>query len=570
MAKQWKFNSRPQEKAIAFLSSEININPVLSSILLQRGIHNFQEAKHFFRPSLDHFHDPFLMQDMEKAVERIQLAIQHNQKILIYGDYDVDGTTAVALVYDFLRNIYGDKHIDYYIPDRYKEGYGISRQGIEWAVAQGFSLIISLDCGIKAVEKIAVALEKGIDFIVCDHHTPGDILPPAYAVLDPKRKDCNYPYKELSGCGVGFKLLQAFCQKEKIESTVLYSYLDLVAVSIASDIVPITGENRMMAYYGLKILNDTPRPGLKALIELAGIKANNVDISSIVFGIGPRINAAGRVDHAQYAVKLLIAKSLKEAETLAIPINKNNIHRKNVDTAITTEALAMIEDDLGFKEAKSTVLFKNDWHKGVIGIVASRCIEKYYKPTIILTESNNLATGSARSVMGFNVYEAIAECADLLEQFGGHKYAAGLSLKLDNLVPFRKRFEEVVSKSIEDHHLIPTIEIDEMIDLEAINLKFYNVLKQMAPFGPGNRHPVFVTKNVYAAYPPRLLKNEHLKMIVKQENSQYQMEAIGFGMSKYFSSISSGAPFKIAYCIEENNYKGNNILQLNLKDIKFE
>lgn len=567
MTKQWKFKARPLEKDITFLSREININPFLSSILLQRGIHTFQEAKDFFRPSLTHFHDPFLMKDMEKAVERIQLAIHRNEKILVYGDYDVDGTTAVTLVYDFLSKIY--QQVDYYIPDRYKEGYGISMQSIEWAEEQRVDLIISLDCGIKAVEKIGIALQKGIDFIVCDHHRPGNLLPPAFAVLDPKRKDCNYPYKELSGCGVGFKLLQAFCQKQQIEDNVLLPYLDLVAVSIASDIVPITGENRVMTHYGIKKLNTDPRPGLQALITLAGIKGA-VDVSSIVFGISPRINAAGRIDHAKYAVKLLLTKNKGEAETLAIPINKNNIHRKHVDTTITTEALAMIEKDLKIKEAKSTVLFKNDWHKGVIGIVASRCIEKYYRPTIILTESNNLVTGSARSVMGFDVYEAIAECSDLLEQFGGHKYAAGLTLKFDNLAVFRERFEEVVSKNIEEHHLKPQIIIDEVIDFEVINIKFYNILKQMAPFGPGNMHPIFVTENVYAASPPRLLKNEHLKMFLKQKGSSHQMEAIGFGMRKYFSLINSGTYFKIAYCIEENSYRGNKVLQLNLKDIKFE
>lgn len=566
MTKRWSYKERPPQEDIDYLSKQINVNPYLSSILLQRGIRNFEEAKHFFRPSLDDLHDPFLMQDMAKAVARIQQAIQNKEKILVYGDYDVDGTTSVALVYDFISKIY--EHVDYYIPDRYVEGYGVSFQAIDWAEEQGFRLIISLDCGIKAVEKIRLAKEKGIDFIVCDHHRPGDVLPPAHAVLDPKRTDCRYPFKELSGCGVGFKLLQAFCKKEGIHDDNLFAYLDLVAVSIASDIVPIVDENRVLTYFGIEKLNTNPRPGLQALKDLAGVNSTS-DISSIVFGIGPRINAAGRIDHAKYAVKLLLSKDKKEAEELAIPINKNNILRKNVDFNITKEAMAMIEEDTMLKTAKTTMLFKHDWHKGVIGIVASRCIEKYYRPTIILTKSNDLATGSARSVVGFDVYEAIAECADLLEQYGGHKYAAGLTLKLDNLPVFKKRFEEVVSKTIEEHHLTPQIDIDEVIDLQMINGKFYGILKQMAPFGPGNMSPVFVTKNVRIASTPRLLKNEHLKMQVMQEGPQ-RMDVIGFGMAKYFSMIESGMRFSMAYCIEENNYKGNKTLQLILKDIKFD
>lgn len=567
MTKRWSYKDRPTLEEIDYLSKEINVNPVLSSILIQRGIRNFAEAKRFFRPSLNDLHDPFLMKDMDKAVARIQQAIQNQERILIYGDYDVDGTTSVALVYDFISKIY--EHIDYYIPDRYTEGYGISFQAIAWAQEQSFDLIISLDCGIKAIEKIRLAKEKGIDFIVCDHHRPGDELPPAYAVLDPKRSDCPYPFKELSGCGVGFKLLQAYCIQTGIQVETLYAYLDLVAVSIASDIVPIVGENRVLAYFGIEKLNENPRPGLQALKELSAV-SGTVDISSIVFGIGPRINAAGRIDHAKYAVKLLLAENKGEAEELAIPINKNNTLRKNVDHHITKEAIAMIEQDMVLKQAKTTMLFKQDWHKGVIGIVASRCIEKYYRPTIILTKSNDLATGSARSVVGFDVYEAIAECADLLEQYGGHKYAAGLTLKLDNLPVFKQRFEEVVSKTIQEHHLTPQIDIDEEINLDMINDKFYGILKQMAPFGPGNMSPVFVSKDVRTASSPRLLKNEHLKLQLKQVDGNQKLDAIGFGMAPYGSMIESGMPFSIAYCIEENNYKGTKTLQLMLKDIKFD
>ncbi len=567
MTKRWSYKDRPTLEEIDYLSKEINVNPVLSSILIQRGIRNFAEAKRFFRPSLNDLHDPFLMKDMDKAVARIQQAIQNQERILIYGDYDVDGTTSVALVYDFISKIY--EHIDYYIPDRYTEGYGISFQSIAWAQEQSFDLIISLDCGIKAIEKIRLAKEKGIDFIVCDHHRPGDELPPAHAVLDPKRSDCPYPFKELSGCGVGFKLLQAYCIQTGIQVETLYAYLDLVAVSIASDIVPIVGENRVLAYFGIEKLNENPRPGLQALKELSAV-SGTVDISSIVFGIGPRINAAGRIDHAKYAVKLLLAENKGEAEELAIPINKNNTLRKNVDHHITKEAIAMIEQDMVLKQAKTTMLFKQDWHKGVIGIVASRCIEKYYRPTIILTKSNDLATGSARSVVGFDVYEAIAECADLLEQYGGHKYAAGLTLKLDNLPVFKQRFEEVVSKTIQEHHLTPQIDIDEEINLDMINDKFYGILKQMAPFGPGNMSPVFVSKDVRTASSPRLLKNEHLKLQLKQVDGNQKLDAIGFGMAPYGSMIESGMPFSIAYCIEENNYKGTKTLQLMLKDIKFD
>lgn len=567
MTRNWIPKDLPLDEDIASLSQEINVNPCLASILVQRGIDTFDKAKSFFRPSLSELHDPFLMKDMDKAVARLKAAMNNQERIMIYGDYDVDGTTSVALVYGFLRRIYDN--IEYYIPDRYTEGYGVSIQGIEYAAKENIKLIVSLDCGIKAVDKVAKALEKGIDFIICDHHRPGDILPPAIAVLDPKRKDCEYPYKELSGCGVGYKLLEAYCIRQRLDKSMLLNFIDLVAVSIASDIVPITGENRVLAYFGLKKLNSAPLPGLKALMELGGLK-ENMDITAVVFGIGPRINAAGRIDHAKYAVELLLSEETKEAEALAIPININNTHRKDVDSNITIEALAMIEEDLLSKEAKSTVLFKNDWHKGVIGIVASRCIEKYYRPTIILTESNNKATGSARSVIGFDVYDAISECSDLLEQFGGHMYAAGLTMELDKVADFKQKFEEVVSRKIKEEHLTPQIEIDQCIDFDCINVRFYDIIKQMSPFGPGNMHPVFITENVYVAAKPQILKDVHLKLSVKQEGSTHRLDAIGFKMAEYFPIVSSGLPFKIAYCIEENNYRGNRMLQLILKDIKIQ
>ena len=566
MEKRWIYKPIPESEQIEYLSTHINVNPILASILIQRNYTNFEEAKDFFRPTLKHLHDPFLMKDMEKAIDRLKVAIANEEKILIYGDYDVDGTTSVAMVYGFLKTQY--TNIDYYIPDRYKEGYGISPESIRWAVKNGFKLIICLDCGIKAVNLIKEAKEKGIDFIVCDHHLPGPTLPPAFAILDPKQKDCSYPFDELTGCGVGFKFLQAYCLKNQIPLSQIYEFLDLISVSIASDLVPIVGENRILAYHGLVKLNENPSPGLKALIAISGLK--EIDISGIVFGIGPRINAAGRIAHGKAAVSLLQSKDQEEVDLTAEKINNNNITRRNFDSNITKEALNLIEEDKDLKSAKSTVLFKNDWHKGVIGIVASRCIEKYYRPTIILTESNNKATGSARSVVGFDVYEAISQCSDLLEQYGGHMYAAGLTLSLDKIKAFQTRFEEIVSRTITAEQLIPQLEIDQMINFDRINFKFYNILKQMSPFGPQNMAPVFVTENVYVDRSPRILKNEHLKMFVKQDGYPYTVEAIGFGLAKYFEMINCGMRFKAAYTIEAANYFDSKYLQLNLKDIKFD
>ena len=564
MEKRWVYKEQPSEEQVKSLSEAINISGILASLLLQRGIADFDEAKYFFRPKIDMLHDPFLMKDMGVAVDRIKHAIQENQKILVYGDYDVDGTTSVALVYDFLRNIYA--HVSFYIPDRYTEGYGISLKGIDFADDNDFNLIISLDCGIKAIDKVAYANDKNIDFIICDHHRPGDELPAAHAVLDPKRNDCSYPFDELSGCGVGFKLMQALCIKNEIPIENLYEYLDLVAVSIAADIVPIVGENRVLAHYGLKKLNANPSVGLQALMNISG-KRNNYDITSVVFTIGPRINAAGRISHAGASVDVLVSKDKAIAAEQASKINEHNIERRGLDTMISEEAFSMLASNDGV--TKSTVLFKKDWHKGVIGIVASRCIEKSYKPTIILTESNNLATGSARSVRGFDVYEAIAECSDLLEQFGGHKYAAGLTLPLENVPLFQEKFEAVVSRTITEEQLVPQIDIDQKIDIDIITQKFFNVLNQMAPFGPRNMSPIFATDDIVATQLKKL-RGDHVKFTAKQEGTEQTFVAIGFGFGKYYDLLSSGMTFSIAYTVEENDYLGNKSLQLYLKDIKFD
>ncbi len=565
MEKRWVPKKAAEKAIIEQLTESLNITPVLAGILAQRGIHNFEQAKRYFRPKLSQLHDPFLMKDMHHAVSRLQRAIQNQEKILIYGDYDVDGTTSVALVFGFLKPLFNE--IDFYIPDRYSEGYGISEKAITWAGEENFSLIISLDCGIRAVNLIGEARKKGIDFIVCDHHRPGDELPPAYAILDTKQPGCAYPYKELPGCAVGFKLMQGLCEKAHLDTRYLYEFLDLVAVSIASDIVPITGENRILEFYGLEKLSHSPRPGLEMLMEVAGL-TTPLNVHSVVFGIGPRINAAGRIEHAKAAVNLLLAEDREEALQYASNLNKRNAERKGFDKKITQEALAMIEEDEQIKNAKTTVLFKNDWHKGVIGIVASRCIEKYYRPTIILTESNNKATGSARSVVGFDVYEAIQECADLLEQFGGHTYAAGLTLSVDNVPAFQQKFEEVVTSRISEDLLIPQIDIDQVLQLEDITPKFFKILKQMAPFGPQNMQPVFVVENLLVEGEAQILKEEHLKFNVKQPASNAAFTAIAFGMVEKLSMINQNQPFQMAFTIEENHFNGRTTLQLMVKDIK--
>ncbi|GMQ25654.1 single-stranded-DNA-specific exonuclease RecJ [Algoriphagus sp. oki45] len=570
----WKQKPKASQSAIEKLGKEINVNPILANMLINRGVETFDQAKDYFRPNLSQLHSPFLMQDMDKAVDRIHQAIQSEEKILVYGDYDVDGTTAVALMYSFLKGIYTE--VDFYIPDRYKEGYGISEKGVRFAAENGFTLVIALDCGIKAIDKVALASELGVDFIICDHHTPGETLPAAIAVLDSKREDCAYPYKELSGCGVGFKLIQAYAKSHGIEESRLYPYLDLVAVSIAADIVPITGENRILAFFGLDRINNNPRPGLKALIIQAKVE-KEIQISDIVFKIGPRINASGRLEHAQASVELLISSNLDEAIERAKLVDEVNATRRNFDENITKEAFEMLAERELQAEWNSTVLFKEDWHKGVIGIVASRCIEKYYRPTIILTESNNKATGSARSVVDFDIYEAIAECADLLDQFGGHKYAAGLTLSVDKVPAFQAKFEQVVKSRIEEIHLKPVIEVDDELILDQINYRFYNILKQMAPFGPGNTEPVFRISNVYAE-DVTVLKDKHLRFKIVQDGQLTTPVCLGFGMADRakdpdlttVNMLRGRMRFDILAEIRENFFRDKSSLQLYIKDIKFD
>ena len=567
MQKQWLFEDEYDEDIVQTLVEEVQVSETIARLLNQRGITTFDEAKSFFRPSLDHLHDPFLMADMDKAVTRLTQAIANKEKILIYGDYDVDGTTSVATFYGFLSEFYDN--IGYYIPDRYKEGYGISTRGINYANSEGYSLIVTLDCGISAIDRVNQANDLGIDIIICDHHTPGHTLPAAFAVLDTKRQDCRYPYKELSGCGVGFKLLQGFCLQKGIELEKLYDYLDLVAVSIASDIVQITGENRVLAYFGLKKLSSTPRPGLKSLIALSCKRKQHLTVSNIVFGIGPRINAAGRMNHATTSVALLLAEDEEKAVSLAATVNDQNDTRRDFDNAITEEAIEMISSNDEWRNAKSTVLFKENWHKGVIGIVASRCVDRFYKPTVILTGANEKATGSARSVDGFGVYTAISECSDLLDEYGGHMYAAGLTMPLNNIEAFRKKFEEVVSKKITKAQQVPRLHIDTRIPLNEINSRLYRIVSQMGPFGPGNMQPVFVSEEVYATN-IKVVKDQHLKFVTRQEGTNLAYDAIGFGLGKYSDKIDSAMRFHMAYKIEENEFRGQKSLQLFVKDIKLD
>ncbi len=566
MQRKWLRKSEPAQGEIETLSQQINVNPSLTSILLQRGIYNFDLAKKFFRPSLAELHSPFLLTDMTKAVSRLNIAIENGEKILIYGDYDVDGTTAVALVYSYLQSFY--PLCDFYIPDRHTEGYGVSEAGIKWAEENGFSLIIALDLGVKAIDAVTLATEKKIDFIICDHHLPGTNIPNAIAVLDPKRSDCHYPFKELSGCGLGFKLMQAYAQSYRKEEE-LNEYLDLVAVSIASDIVPIVDENRILVHFGLQKLNQRPLPGLKALKEIAATKGD-LDVSGVVFTLGPRINAAGRVAHARGAVELLISKTEDEANQLAEKINLKNNLRREFDLSITDEALAMIEANDTLRAAKSTVLFKNTWHKGVIGIVAARCVEKYYRPTVILTESNDKITGSARSVKDFDLYEAISACSDLLDKFGGHKYAAGLTMDKSNLGAFQQRFEEVVSQTITEEMLMPVVEIDIPIQFDSMNDKFNNILKQMAPFGPENQKPVFEAKNVFVESNLANFKERHLRFAAGQEGNKSIFNVVGFDMIQFYDQLTRGGFFNMAFTLEENTYNGTTTLQLRIKDLIFE
>ncbi|MES2836382.1 MAG: single-stranded-DNA-specific exonuclease RecJ [Bacteroidota bacterium] len=564
MQKRWNINDNIDYQAVNSLAQDLGVSTLIAKMLVQRGVNTYNEAKDFFRPSLENLHNPFLMKGMQNAIDRIFVALENNEKIMIYGDYDVDGTTSVALVYSYFSRFYNN--IGFYIPDRYKEGYGISFDGIDFAADNDFKLIIALDCGIKAIDKIEYATKKGIDFIICDHHLPGAEVPKAVAVLDPKQSDCSYPYKELSGCGIGFKLVQALASQSEDLPQDFYDLLDLAVVSIAADIVPITGENRILAHFGLNQLNTNPRNGFKAIMELVGVK-KELTISDIVFTIAPRINAAGRLESGNMAVELLLTDTVLSATESGAGLNLVNTERKTIDTQITLEAFAMIENDEVRLKQKSTVLFNGDWHKGVVGIVASRLTERFYRPTIVLTESNGLVTGSARSVKDFDVYNAIEACSELLEQFGGHKYAAGLTLKPENLEAFQNKFEEVVQSTIQEYMLTPEIEIDAEIELKDIDGKLYRILKQFAPFGPGNMSPVFLTKHLTDFGNAKIIGEKHLKFDAWDAKANISFPAIAFGFADKYDNVTKGS-FDLCYSIEENNYRGLTTLQFVVKDIR--
>ena len=561
---RWTIKPQPDPKIVAQLARELGIGKPVTSLLVQRGITTFTEAKKFFRPSLDDLHDPFLMKDMDLAIARIEKAIENEENILVFGDYDVDGTTSVALISSFLKSFY--PNVATYIPDRYDEGYGVSYKGIDYAADNEISLIIALDCGIKAIEKVDYASEKNIDFIICDHHRPGSAIPGAVAVLDPKREDCGYPYKELCGCGIGFKLMQAWIQKKELPVDMLLPYLDLVATAIGADIVPITGENRILAYHGLHVINTAPRPGFQAILNQ--VKKETLTITDVVFIIAPRINAAGRMKHGLHAVNLLTEEDAETAALFAAEIENYNADRKDADKQITREALLQIEN-LGEQERFTTVVYQENWHKGVIGIVASRLTETYYRPTLVFTRSGEKLAASARSVKGFDVYDALEACSEHIEQFGGHKYAAGLTLLEEQYQKFKDKFEEVVSGNIDKNLLTPEITIDAELDLADITPKFYRILKQFAPFGPGNMSPVFMTQNLRDTGFGKCVGEEdlHLKCRVKQASSPVAFDAIGFNIGSKCPFITEGKIFKAAYCIDENEWNGNVSLQLKLKDI---
>ena len=566
MNKRWVVQNHQNDAAVSQLQASLKIHPVLCRLLVQRGITTFDEARSFFRPSLDLLHDPFLMKDMDKAVERINKALADKEKILVYGDYDVDGTTAVATMYLFLKSLFAN--VDFYIPDRYNEGYGVSFQAMDFAHFNGFSLIVALDCGIKSIDKVQYAKDYGIDFIICDHHRPGNELPAAHAVLDPKQSDCNYPYKELTGCAIGFKLIQAIAANNNIPRSEIEQYLDLVAISICADIVEIKGENRILTYYGLKRLNQHKRPGIRAILEMTQMLNKELTVSDVVFVIAPRINAAGRIESGKKAVELLIAHDEEQAKFKGEDINEQNSARKELDAIITEMAIQQIEDDDLFHLRKSTVVFHPEWHKGVIGIVASRLTEKFYRPTIVLTETNGHVAGSARSIKDFDIYNAIEACSDLLDQFGGHMYAAGLTMKSENVEAFRHRFEEVVSNTIEERMLTREVDIDAEIDLQEITASFMRVLKQFAPFGPGNMAPVFLTRSVRDVGYGRKVGTNHLKLSVTQGQPKTVFDAIAFQLGEHYTLVENNHAFDICYHIDENHYNGRVTLQLNVKDIK--
>ena len=583
LEKRWDVKSQGDAKVVAELSAALPISPVLANLLVQRGIDTVEKANRFFHPQLEELHDPFLMKDMDRAVERIERAVKNREKIMVYGDYDVDGTTAVALVYTFLRRL-GHDNLRFYIPDRYNEGYGVSIKSIDYAASKGVSLVITLDCGIKASEKVAYAKEKGIDYIICDHHLPADHLPEAVAVLDPKRHDCEYPFKELSGCGVGFKLVQAYALRNNIPFSEVERRLDLVVVSIASDIVPLTGENRILAHYGLRRLNESPGKGLLSIIKICGLEKHTITIDDIVFKIGPRINAAGRMrvdeedenaapsgGHA--AVNLLIERNEKVAENFGSMIDTFNQDRKSIDRSVTIEAHELIESNPELKNRKSTVIYNPKWMKGIVGIVASRLIETYYRPTVVMTMSNGFATGSARSVPGFDLYQAVESCADLLENFGGHMYAAGLTMKPENVEEFTRRFNAYVEEHIKPEMLIPQVEIDAELQFSEITPDFRRKLNEFQPFGPGNPSPVFITNGI-SGNNARLVgaECEHLRMDLmqhsKHNNKLHSLQAIAFQQPTHFEWIRSGRSVDVCYTIVENHYRGTVSTQLRVKDIR--
>ncbi|MCF6139994.1 single-stranded-DNA-specific exonuclease RecJ [Flavobacterium sp. K77] len=561
---RWTLKPKPPQETVTALAKALNVEEFVATLLVQRGITTFEEAKAFFRPSLEHLHDPYLMKDMDKAIARIENAISANENILVFGDYDVDGTTAVSLVSSYLRSFY--PNVATYIPDRYDEGYGVSFKGIDFAEDNGFTLIIALDCGIKSIDHVAYAKNKGIDFVICDHHRPGDTLPDAVAILDPKRDDCSYPYDELCGCGIGFKLIQALGANRNQTVTDLMEYLDLVAAAIAADIVPMTGENRVLAHFGLQVINSNPRPGIKAIIHQ--LKKQTLDITDVVFIIAPRINAAGRIKHGNHAVELLTEFDFEQAQQFASEIEAYNAERKDLDKYITKEALQqIIENDE--TERFTTVVYQEDWHKGVIGIVASRLIETYYRPTLVFTKSGDKYAASARSVKGFDVYNALESCAEHLEQFGGHMYAAGMTLKEENYESFKKAFENEVKQTIPPELLVPEITIDAEIDFNDITPKLIRILKQFEPFGPQNMTPVFLTKNIKdTGYgKPMGKEDEHIRLFVKQNHSA-GVAAIGFNLGAKLDITSHQKTFQAVYCIDENEWNGTVTTQLRLKDIK--
>ncbi|MDR3187670.1 MAG: single-stranded-DNA-specific exonuclease RecJ [Prevotellaceae bacterium] len=569
MDKRWILKAAGDAHVVEELATALSVERSLANLLVQRGVSTYAEAKSFFRPQLDDLHDPFLMKDMDSAVRRLEKAVDGGEKILVYGDYDVDGTTAVSVVYSFLRA--QGIPVSYFIPDRYLDGYGVAIRGVDHAVSEGATLIIALDCGIKAVDKVAYAKSKGVDFIICDHHLSGSAIPDAAAVLDPQRPDCSYPYKDLSGCGVGYKLLQAYCLRRGISTDTLAPLLDLVAVSIASDIVPITGENRVLTHYGLCRLNNNPRKGLQAVMRRSGLQEHPVGVDDIVFRIGPRLNAAGRMVSGKTAVDLLTAETDEVADEMGDIINDQNNDRKNVDRSITLESINIIRQDPQLQAKKTIVLYNPEWLKGVVGIVASRLAETFYRPTIVLTESDGMATGSARSIPGFDLYQAIEACADLLSSYGGHMYAAGLTMKAENVEPFINRFEEVAHPMISPDMLIPQVDVDAEINFAEITPKFYRILKQFQPFGPGNMSPVFLTRRAYGYGNMRLVgaDSEHIKLDLIQENAPYQpLPAIAFNQARFFDYIQSGKPVDVCYSITENVYRGVTTLQLRIKDIK--